>query len=86
MMTDLDNIWGNNNAQTDDATVAADAHWSARMTWDYFKNVHNRDGIKNDGKGAPSGVHFGTNYANAFWDDMCFCMVYGDGDGKYFTP
>jgi len=27
MMTDLDNIWGNNNAQTDDATVAADAHW-----------------------------------------------------------
>uniref|UniRef100_UPI00068FFDD6 M4 family metallopeptidase n=1 Tax=Kitasatospora setae TaxID=2066 RepID=UPI00068FFDD6 len=24
----------------------------------------------------------GSNYVNAFWDDSCFCMTYGDGSGN----
>ena len=34
-----------------------------------------------DGKGALSRVHYGNAYENAFWQDSCFCMTYGDGDG-----
>jgi hypothetical protein len=26
-------------------------------------------------------VHYGNAYNNAFWDDVCFCMTYGDGNG-----
>ncbi|OEV10382.1 peptidase, partial [Streptomyces nanshensis] len=39
-------------------------------------------GIAGDGKGALSRVHYGDNYVNAFWDDSCFCMTYGDGQGN----
>lgn len=31
-------------------------------------------------------MHYGTRYNNAFWDDGCFCMTYGDGDGTAFGP
>jgi hypothetical protein len=27
-------------------------------------------------------VHYGNSYVNAFWDDSCFCMTYGDGSGN----
>ncbi|NEE27215.1 M4 family metallopeptidase, partial [Streptomyces sp. SID7982] len=29
-----------------------------------------------------SRVHYGNNYVNAFWQDSCFCMTYGDGSGN----
>ncbi|GGP76717.1 M4 family metallopeptidase [Streptomyces melanogenes] len=76
--TDTDNVWGN-GALTDRATVAVDAHYGIQATWDYYKNVHGRNGIKNDGVGARSFVHYGVNYANAGWDDDSFSMIYGDG-------
>ena len=25
-------------------------------------------------------MHYGRNYANAFWSDGCYCMSFGDGD------
>ena len=62
------------------ATAAADAQYGIATTWDYYKNVHGRNGIANDGVGALSRVHYGRNYANAFWSDACFCMTFGDGD------
>ena len=68
------------------ATAAADAHYGAAVTWDYFKNVHGRLGIANDGKAAYSRVHYGRRYSNAFWNDACFCMTYGDGDGVNLGP
>lgn len=76
--TDTDNVWGN-GALTDRATVAVDAHYGIQATWDYYKNVHGRNGIKNDGVGARSFVHYGVNYDNAGWDDDSFSMIYGDG-------
>ena len=85
LFTDADNIWGDfslSNRQT----VAADAQYGTAMTWDYYKNVHGRNGIGNDGKGASNRVHYGRNYNNAFWQDSCFCMTYGDGDGRTFNP
>ncbi|MFI0729944.1 M4 family metallopeptidase [Streptomyces sp. NPDC021225] len=78
--TDDDDTWGS-GAPDDPQTAAVDAHYGAALTWDYYKNVHGRDGIAGDGKGAYSRVHFGHDYVNAFWDDSCFCMTYGDGQG-----
>lgn len=81
VVTDADNIFGN-NLNSDAATVAADAHLGVSATWDYFKAVHARNGIANDGRGAVSRVHYGVAYANAFWSDDCFCMTFGDGGGE----
>ncbi|WP_394430265.1 M4 family metallopeptidase [Streptomyces sp. SGAir0957] len=76
-----DDVWGN-GAASNTETAAADAHYGAALTWDYYKNVHGRSGIKGNGVGAYSRVHYGNNYVNAFWDDSCFCMTYGDGSGN----
>lgn len=74
-------VWGNGTPQNLE-TAGADAHYGAALTWDYFKNVHGRNGLRGDGVGAYSRVHYGNNYVNAFWQDSCFCMTYGDGDGN----
>ncbi len=71
---------------SDRATTGIDAQYGTAVTWDYFKNVHGRNGIANDGKGAYNRVHYGRNYVNAFWSDSCFCMTYGDGDGTNYYP
>ncbi|MEV7398804.1 M4 family metallopeptidase [Streptomyces sp. NPDC091267] len=76
-----DDVWGDGTAQNAE-TAAADAHYGAAETWDYYKNVQGRTGIRGDGVGAYSRVHYGNNYVNAFWDDSCFCMTYGDGSGN----
>jgi Zn-dependent metalloprotease len=76
-----DDVWGNGSA-SDAETAAADAHYGAALTWDYYKNVQGRSGIRGDGVGAYSRVHYGNNYVNAFWSDSCFCMTYGDGSGN----
>lgn len=85
---DADNVWAKD--------AAIDAHYGAAKTYDYYKNVHGRNGI--DGNGGPgaysaaensamglisSVVHYSTNYGNAFWDGSK--MTYGDGDGSTFS-
>jgi len=85
IVTDADNIWGN-NATSSTQSAAADAQYGTAVTWDYYKNVHGRSGIANDGKGAYNRVHYSSNYANAYWSDSCFCMTYGDGNGTTFKP
>ncbi|NXY97257.1 M4 family metallopeptidase [Streptomyces sp. BR123] len=76
-----DDIWGNNQPSNLE-TAGADAHYGAAVTWDYYKNVHGRNGLRNDGVAPYSRVHYGSNYVNAFWSDSCFCMTYGDGEGN----
>ncbi|MCX5385784.1 M4 family metallopeptidase [Streptomyces sp. NBC_00083] len=81
LFTQTTDTWGdgtNNNA----ATAGADAAYGAGATWDFYKNVFGRSGIRGDGVGAYSRVHYGNAYVNAFWDDSCFCMTYGDGAGN----
>ncbi|MEV6947605.1 M4 family metallopeptidase [Streptomyces sp. NPDC051172] len=75
------NTWGNGTT-SNAGTAGADAHYGAAETWDYYKNTFGRSGIKNNGVGAYSRVHYGNSYVNAFWDDSCFCMTYGDGSGN----
>ncbi|HJW73424.1 MAG TPA: M4 family metallopeptidase [Geothrix sp.] len=86
VFTDADNTWGDGlqyngtsgmsaNAQT----AAVDAHRGLQATWDMYKNVFGRNGIDNTGKATYSRMHYSTQYDNAFWQDSCFCMTYGDG-------
>ena len=82
IFSDANNTWGNGSL-TDRATVGADAHYGVAETWDYFKNIHGRNGIAGNGAGALSRVHYGRSYVNAFWSDSCFCMTFGDGGGAY---
>ncbi|AXE85705.1 M4 family metallopeptidase [Streptomyces sp. Go-475] len=85
LFKDADNHWATGRT-SDRATVAVDAQYGTDVTWDYYKNVHGRSGIAGDGKGSYNRVHYGKDYNNAFWDDTCFCMTYGDGDGKQLGP
>ena len=65
-------------------SAAVDAHYGGAVTFDYFKLVLGRNGIFGNGTGAPSRVHYGSNYVNAFWDGTK--MTYGDGNGTTFGP
>ncbi|MDW8807390.1 M4 family metallopeptidase [Streptomyces scabiei] len=84
LFTDADDVWGNGSisSSSTDQNAAVDAHYGAQVTWDFYKNVLGRNGIKNNGVAAYSRVHYGNAYVNAFWDDSCFCMTYGDGSGN----
>ncbi|MFJ5533560.1 M4 family metallopeptidase [Streptomyces sp. NPDC093261] len=81
LFSQSNDTWGNGTT-SNAATAGADAHYGAQETWDFYKNTFGRSGIKNDGKAAYSRVHYGNSYVNAFWDDSCFCMTYGDGSGN----
>jgi len=78
---DADDKWGD-GTPANRQTAAVDAAYGAAVTWDFYKSAFNRNGIAGDGKAAYSRVHYGNAYVNAFWDDNCFCMTYGDGSGN----
>jgi Zn-dependent metalloprotease len=73
-----------NGSTSDRASAGADAQYGSNVTWDYFAEVHGRDGIWDDGRGSFNRVHYGNGYVNAFWDGSK--MTYGDGDGVEFGP
>ncbi|MEW1569049.1 M4 family metallopeptidase [Streptomyces sp. NPDC093509] len=81
LFSQTSDTWGNGTT-SNAATAGADAHYGAAETWDFYKNTFGRSGIKNNGVGAYSRAHYGNSYVNAFWDDSCFCMTYGDGSGN----
>jgi Zn-dependent metalloprotease len=89
LYTDADNVWGDGTNYTGSTTsttgatgqtAAVDAHYGIEMTYDYYKNIHGRNGIDNANRATYSLVHYSTSYDNAFWSDTCFCMTYGDGN------
>jgi Zn-dependent metalloprotease len=65
---------------TDSAISTAHAH--AATSYDYYKNVHNRDSYNNAGAQIKTTVHHQVAYNNAFWNGTQ--LVYGDGDGTQF--
>ena len=66
---------------TGDVTVD-EAYDGAGATWDLYWEVYNRNSIDDDGMIIDQTVHYGEDFANAFWDGKQ--MVYGDGDGELF--
>lgn len=84
LMKDQDNVWGNFSA-SNRQSAAADIAYGHTKTWDFYKNVLGRNGVRNNGTTPRSYVHQGNNYENAYFDDACYCMVYGDG-GSTLRP
>lgn len=52
-------------------------------TWDFYRQVFNRNSIDDHGMELKGYVHYGESYDNAFWDGTE--MVFGDGDGVIFV-
>jgi Zn-dependent metalloprotease len=77
--TNVTDIFGN-GTPSDRASAGVDAQYGAEKTFDYFHAVLGRNGIWDNGAGARSRVHYGTNYVNSFWDGTQ--MTYGDGAGN----
>jgi vibriolysin len=69
------------SGSTTDAAINT-AHAHAGTSYDYYKNVHNRDSYNNAGAQIKTTVHHDVNYNNAFWNGSQ--LVYGDGDGTQF--
>lgn len=84
LMKDKDNVWGNYKTSSRQS-AAADVAYGHTKTWDFYKNVFNRNGIRGNGTTPKSYVHQGVNFKNAYYDNACYCMVYGDG-GSTFRP
>lgn len=81
--TDIDNNWTTaefNNTNKD--IGALDAHWGAEMTYDFWKNIFNRNSYDDNGTMLKSYVHYrsnaNTSLVNAFWNGSV--MSYGDGN------
>lgn len=83
LFTSPDNSFGN-GATSSRESAAVDAQYGTDETWDYYKQVHGRNGIFGNGKGSYNRVHYGKKYNNAFWDGTK--MTYGDGDGTNYGP
>lgn len=64
-------------------TAVDEAYDGLGVTWQMLFSAFGRDSL--DGAGMPmhASVHYGRQYANAFWDGER--MVFGDGDGEVFT-
>lgn len=83
LFTSSDNLFGNGSTSSRES-AAVDAQYGTNETWDYYQNVHGRNGIFGDGTGSFNRVHYGSGYVNAFWDGTK--MTYGDGDGTSYGP
>ncbi len=70
-----------NDPESDDIAVNQ-AFDGAGATYNFYKDIFDRNSIDNNGLRLDSSVHFDQDYDNAFWDGKQ--MVYGDGDGSVF--
>jgi len=52
-------------------------------TWELLHTAYGRNSLDDKGLPLVATVHYDVDYDNAFWDGAQ--MVFGDGDGKYFT-
>jgi len=92
------NAWGDGNqfvmypyggeTSVNGQTAAADAHYGMAVTWDFYKNVFNLNGLDNNGQSVISVVHSvsqsysgpsGLYYDGAAWSNTVFGMIYSDG-------
>lgn len=62
--------------------TVTEAYDYSGSTYNFFRDVFNRNSIDTRGMKLDSTVHYGEDYNNAFWNGTQ--MVYGDGDGDIF--
>jgi len=68
--------------KTKGGTTVTEAYDYSGLTYNFFRDVFNRNSIDTRGMKLDSTVHYGEDYNNAFWNGTQ--MVYGDGDGDIF--
>lgn len=71
----------NPNSWPDRASVSASANGA--LVFDYYKQVHERNAIDNQGSTMYVVINFKRNYNNAFWNGQQ--MVFGNGNGNEFS-
>jgi Zn-dependent metalloprotease len=74
-------VRGEDEAAVEDVDVN-EAYDGAGSTYDFFREVLDRNSIDDQGMRLDSSVHYDVDMDNAFWDGTQ--MVYGDGDGEFF--
>lgn len=82
--TDEDNYWSSSefdNVNKDNA--ALDVHWGVMKSYDYFKQVHNRDSYDNNNGIIKNYVHYGKDSVYAAWSRLHNVMFYGDGNNIF---
>lgn len=62
--------------------TVSEAYDYSGATYNFYKDIFERNSIDTRGMKLDSTVHYGENYNNAFWNGTQ--MVYGDGDGEIF--
>jgi len=60
---------------------AQDAQKFAADTYNYYSSMFGRDGFDNAGREIIFTVHYGSNYANAFWSPSVGQFIFGDAYG-----
>lgn len=63
-------------------SAVSEAYDYSGSTYNFFRDIFNRNSIDTNGMRLDSTVHYGKAYNNAFWNGTQ--MVYGDGDGEIF--
>jgi len=71
-----------NSSPTGDEAID-EAYDYSGDTYDFYRQILNRNSLDDKGESLISTVHYGIRYTNAFWNGEQ--MVYGDGDGKFFN-
>ena len=62
--------------------TVSEAYDYSGSTYNFYKDIFERNSIDTRGMKLDSTVHYGEDYNNAFWNGTQ--MVYGDGDGEIF--
>lgn len=62
--------------------ITQKAHDNMGVTYNYFFSTFGRDGFDGSGATITTTVHAGSNYTNAYWDDILMQFVFGDGDAS----
>ena len=62
--------------------TVTEAYDYSGSTYNFFRDIFDRNSIDTRGMKLDSTVHYGEDYNNAFWNGTQ--MVYGDGDGEIF--
>jgi Zn-dependent metalloprotease len=76
-----DKVRGEGDPPSSDDAVN-EAYDGADKTYDFYKDVFNRDSLDDHALELISTVHYGVGFDNAFWNGGQ--MVYGDGSGRIF--
>jgi Zn-dependent metalloprotease len=70
------------NGRAKGGRVVSEAFNYSGSTYNFYKQIFERNSIDTRGMRLDSTVHYGVDYNNAFWNGTQ--MVYGDGDGEIF--